>query len=59
VYRDASVSRGRSALIFNAILERAPVAPVRLNPDVPDELERSSTRLWKKTGASAASLPQS
>ena len=27
----------RSALIFNAILERAPVAPVRLNPDVPAE----------------------
>ena len=26
-----------SALIFNAILERAPVAPVRLNPDVPAE----------------------
>jgi len=29
-----------SALIFNAILERAPVAAVRLNPDVPAELER-------------------
>ena len=29
-----------SGLIFNAILERAPVAPIRLNPDVPAELER-------------------
>jgi eukaryotic-like serine/threonine-protein kinase len=29
-----------SALIFNSILERSPVAPVRLNPDVPAELER-------------------
>jgi eukaryotic-like serine/threonine-protein kinase len=29
-----------SALIFESILNRAPVAPVRLNPDVPAELER-------------------
>ncbi|HKM91123.1 MAG TPA: protein kinase, partial [Candidatus Acidoferrales bacterium] len=28
-----------SALIFNAILERAPIAPVRLNPDLPAKLE--------------------
>ena len=28
-----------SAVIFNEILERVPVAPVRLNPDVPPKLE--------------------
>ncbi len=28
-----------SALIFNAILERAPVSPIRLNPELPPKLE--------------------
>ncbi len=48
-----------SALIFNAILERAPVAPVRLNPDVPTGWNRSSTRPWRKTETFAVSPPPS
>jgi eukaryotic-like serine/threonine-protein kinase len=37
-----------SGLIFNAILERAPLAPVRLNPDVPVELERIINKCLEK-----------
>ncbi len=37
-----------SALIFQAILLRAPTAPVRLNPDLPSELEHIINRAMEK-----------
>ena len=37
-----------SGMIFEAVLNRAPVPPVRLNPDVPAELERIINRSLEK-----------
>jgi eukaryotic-like serine/threonine-protein kinase len=38
-----------SAVIFEAILSRAPASPVRLNPEVPAELERIISKRSKRT----------
>ena len=41
--------RGESSgVIFNNILERAPVPPVRLNPDLPPDLERTINKCLEK-----------
>ncbi len=37
-----------SAIIFDAILNRAPVSPVRLNPELPEELSRIVTTALEK-----------
>ncbi len=37
-----------SAVIFEAIMNRDPVAPVRLNPDLPSELERIINKAMEK-----------
>jgi eukaryotic-like serine/threonine-protein kinase len=37
-----------TALIFQSILSRAPVAPVRINPDVPPELDRIINKALEK-----------
>jgi serine/threonine protein kinase/Tol biopolymer transport system component len=45
----ASAFRGESSgLIFEAILNRAPVAPARLNPEVPLDLERIINKAMEK-----------
>jgi serine/threonine protein kinase len=44
-----------SGVIFDSILNRTPVPPVRLNPDVPPSWKRSSVSVWKKTGTCATS----
>ena len=37
-----------TAAVFNEILNKAPTSPVRLNPDVPDDLERTINKSLEK-----------
>ena len=47
-----------SGVIFEAILNRAPAAPVRLNPDCPPNSNELSTRLWRRTASCGTRPPQ-
>ena len=47
-----------TAIVFTEILTKAPNSPVRLNPDVPDELERIINKSWKKTARFVVSPPR-
>ena len=47
-----------SATIFDGILNRPPLRPLRLNPDLPPRLEEIILRHWKRIGTCATRQPQ-
>ena len=48
-----------SAVVFDALLNKAPLSATELNPKVPSELGRIIERRWKRTGRFGISRPKS
>jgi serine/threonine protein kinase len=46
-----------SGVVAEAILNRRPVAPVRLNPDISPKVEEVINKGWRKTGSCATRAP--
>ena len=44
--------------LWESILHTVPVAPIRLNPDMPPQLGDIITKPWRRTGTCAISTPQ-
>jgi serine/threonine protein kinase len=53
----AAFSGDTTAVVFDAILNRAPTSPIQLNPEPPPRLEEIINKRWRRIGRFATSTP--